>query len=341
MDSVSQFALGAAVGAAVMGRRTALWKAALWGGIAGTLPDLDSFLDYGDAVRNMTFHRSHSHGLFWLTLGAPALGWLASRAGGPRDAFRRWWLAMWLALVTHPLLDTMTVYGTQLLQPFSDHPFAIGSIFIIDPLYTLPLLVGLAAALASRRPSGRRWNHLGLGLATLYLAWSMAAQWQVRQVAQDSLAGTAASGAPMLVTPAPLNTLLWRVVVMQDDHFLEGFHSLLDPQRRVVFRRFERDAALREQLREFEPVRRMAAFTHGFYKVHAEGDLAYVTDLRMGQEPGYVFSFWVARHDTRWVPVVPINAGWRGDVREGLAWTWERMLGRHDRPWDGAGRWSH
>ena len=58
--------------------------------------------------------------------------------------WRRWWVAMWLALVTHPLLDTMTVYGTQLALPFSDWPFGVGSVFIIDPLYTLPLLAGAA-----------------------------------------------------------------------------------------------------------------------------------------------------------------------------------------------------
>ena len=51
MDSLSQLALGAACSVAVMGRRTAVWKAALWGGIAGTLPDLDALVDLGDAVR--------------------------------------------------------------------------------------------------------------------------------------------------------------------------------------------------------------------------------------------------------------------------------------------------
>ncbi len=64
MDSLSQIALGAAVGMAAMGRRTALWKAALWGGVCGTLPDLDAFIDHGDPVRNMTFHRAESHALF-------------------------------------------------------------------------------------------------------------------------------------------------------------------------------------------------------------------------------------------------------------------------------------
>ena len=42
MDSVTQLALGSTVAIATLGRRTAVWKAALWGGIAGTLPDLDA-----------------------------------------------------------------------------------------------------------------------------------------------------------------------------------------------------------------------------------------------------------------------------------------------------------
>src|SRR5690606_29423639 len=118
MDSLTQVTLGAAVGVAVMGRRTAVWKAALWGGVAGTLPDLDVFIDHGDALRNMTLHRGASHALFWLTLAAPVLAALPAALHRERAHFRRWWLAMWLALVTHPLLDAMTVYGTHLLLPF-------------------------------------------------------------------------------------------------------------------------------------------------------------------------------------------------------------------------------
>ncbi len=329
MDSVSQFALGAAVSVAVMGRRTAVWKAALWGGIAGTLPDLDAFIDHGDAVRNMVLHRAASHGLFWLTLAAPLLGWLAARVHGEGARWQRWSLAMGLALVTHPLLDTMTVYGTQLLQPFSDYPYGVGSIFIIDPLYTLPLLVGVTLALARREGRGLRANAWGLGLSTVYLAWSAAAQWHVRGVVNDSLAASGRPAQRVLVTPAPFNTVLWRVVVMREGGYEEGFYSLLDDAPRVRFEAFASDSALERSLQDLPAVRRIAAFSHGFYKVHERGGEAYITDLRMGQEPGYVFSFRVARREgERWVPVTAANAGWRGDVRAGLRWLWVRMRGQ-------------
>jgi inner membrane protein len=111
----------------------------------------------------MVRHRAESHSLLLLTLASPLLAWTVSRihrnarAAATHSAlhgsttqmpmFFWWWLALWLVLFTHPLLDTMTIYGTQLLQPFTDHPFGVGSVFIIDPLYTVPLTVGVVAAL--------------------------------------------------------------------------------------------------------------------------------------------------------------------------------------------------
>jgi inner membrane protein len=92
MDSLSQLVLGAGIGVAVMGRRTAVWKAALWGGFCGTLPDLDVFISYGDAVRDMTFHRAESHAFFYLSLIAPLIAWLASKLHGEVALFKRWWL---------------------------------------------------------------------------------------------------------------------------------------------------------------------------------------------------------------------------------------------------------
>ncbi len=310
-----------------MGRRTPAWKAALWGGIAGTLPDLDVFIDHGDALRNMVLHRGNSHSLIWLTVASPALGALPALLHGEHAYFSRWWLAMWLALVTHPLLDAMTVYGTQLLLPFTSHPFGVGSIFIIDPLYTVPLLVGLVAGLTRREWRGLRWVNGGLVLSTAYLAWSVAAQWHVRSLAQESLAGKTPPVA-MLVTPAPFNTLLWRIVAMHaDGSYDEGFRSLLDGGRPIRWERFGAPP-VPESVRALPAVQTLARFSHGFYKVHSGNGQARVTDLRMGQEPNYSFSFVVAQQqDGIWREVVPSNSGSRGEVRRGLAWVWQRMWG--------------
>jgi len=334
MDSLSQLALGAAVGVAVMGRRTAVWKAALWGGIAGTLPDLDVLIDHGDDLRNMTMHRGASHALFWLTLAAPVLAAAPALLHGERRHFKAWWLAIWLALVTHPLLDTMTVYGTHLLLPFRDEPLGVGSIFIIDPLYTVPLLIGVGVALWRRDSRGLGWNQLGLVLSTTYLAWSVVAQWHVRGTAQEALAARGTPPTRLLVTPSPLNTVLWRVVALREDgSYEEGFYSLFDAGRPMRFDRFEGTPRLREEIGDLEAVRRLANFSGGFMRLHQRDGQALVTDLRMGQEPHYVFSFLVARKQgDGWVPVEPQLQGSRGDVRRSLTWLWERSRGRDVAP---------
>lgn len=325
MDSVSQIALGAAVTVAVMGRRTALWKAAAWGAVCGTLPDLDVLIDHGDALSNMVLHRADSHALFWLTLAAPLLGTAIAWLQREPALWRRWVLAVWLALITHPLLDFMTIYGTQLLRPFSDEPLGLGSIFVIDPLYTLPLLIGTGIALRGRA-TALRWNAAGLLLSSTYLAWGFAAQQHVTEIARQSLAGQQVER--LLVTPSPLNTVLWRVVAITPEGYLEGFYSLLDAQPVVRFEAFDRGTSLLPLVAQHAPVATLASFSDGFYKLEQRGASLVISDLRMGQEPAYVFAFEVARQAS---PLQLLDraepVGGRTDIGRGLQWLWRRLLG--------------
>ena len=169
MDSITQIALGAAVGEAVLGRKIGN-KAMLWGAIAGTLPDLDVFVPLGDVVRDFTYHRSASHSLFMLALATPLLVWLINRIHpGLVEHRNRWLLLVYLAFATHVLLDSFTAYGTQIFWPVSNIPVAWSTIFIIDPLYTLPLLVGVIAALVMTRAidRGHLVNRAGLILSSI------------------------------------------------------------------------------------------------------------------------------------------------------------------------------
>jgi inner membrane protein len=329
MDSLSQIALGAAVSVAVMGRRTAVWKTALWGAVAGTLPDLDVLIDQGDVIRNMVLHRAESHSIFWLTLFSLPFSALVARLHGEWGLLQRWWLALWLALVTHPLLDAMTVYGTQLALPFSNYPFGVGSIFIIDPLYTLPLLVGVIWALASGiGPRGQVANAVGLLLSTGYLAWSFVAQQQVTQVARAAMARQDIAAEHLLVTPTPFNTVLWRVVMVAGDDYFEGFYSLLDAQPQIEFDRFAKGNALAAELQHIDGVQRLAAFTKGFYKLEKRANRLLISDLRMGQEPNYSFSFAVAeRHSPPVTLTQPEQISMGLDIPRSLNWLWRRALG--------------
>jgi inner membrane protein len=146
LDSLTQIALGAAVGEATLGRKVGS-RAPLWGAICGTLPDLDVFIPLGDPVSDFTYHRSFSHSLFVLAALTPLVVWLILKIHPQTREHRAGWAALvYLAFATHVLLDSFTVYGTQIFWPLDTTPVGWSTIFIIDPLYTLPLL------LASSRP---------------------------------------------------------------------------------------------------------------------------------------------------------------------------------------------
>lgn len=328
MDSVSQLALGASIGIALMGRRTAVWKAALWGGIVGTLPDLDVLLDHGDAVLNMVLHRGHSHSLLWTSLGGALVGLLAARLHNEWDLRWRWALALFAAMSTHPLLDALTIYGTQLLQPFTDEAYGVGSMFIIDPMYTLPLLAGVVIALCRSAHAGLRWNGSMLALSTAYLAWSMVAQAWATVHVQRSLAAQGLQPEALLVTPAPLNTLLWRAVVVQGDHYYEGYYALLDGNRPVRWVQHARGLDLTKTHGDHPHVQRMQRFTDGLMRLRMKDGHLWVTDLRMGQEGAYVFDFDLGLPLTQGQAPPPASQySVRPALGESLRWLWERMWG--------------
>ncbi len=293
MDSITQIALGAAVGEATAGRQVGR-RALLWGAIAGTLPDLDVFIPLGDAVRDFTYHRSASHSLFVLLALTPLVLWLILKLHpGTAEHRRRWFAMVYLVFATHVLLDSFTVYGTQIFWPVVTTPMTWSTIFIIDPLYTVPLLLGIIAALIA----GRRyaWGHvantLGLVLSTGYLAWTLGAKLHVEQVARSALQQQNIASTDVLTTPSPFNSLLWRILVVNDEHYYEGFYSVLDADVSINFEQYPRELELIEPLHTSWPVQRLQWFTKNFYAAALSDSDIVITDLRMGTEPEYAFRF--------------------------------------------------
>ena len=334
MDSLTQLALGAAVGEAALGRRVER-KAALWGGICGTLPDLDVVIPFADPVADFTYHRSFSHSLLVLALLTPLMVWLIRKVH-PRDAHHRagWFALVYLAFATHALLDSSTIYGTQIFWPLDPTPMTWGSLFIIDPAFTLPLLVGLVAVAVTRRnpQRGYRINAAMLALSTLYLGWSFAAKYHVQGVARESLAAQGLSHDRVVTLASPFNTVLWRIVTMDGAGYHVGWYSLLDGHGNVDFRHYPSDPTLLDGIRDHWPVARLRWFTKGFYRVSSAGGDVVMTDLRMGVEDSYVFRFKVGVVEGgRTLPRPAEQLPAEFDTSR-LPWLWARIRGLHEYP---------
>jgi inner membrane protein len=300
MDSITHLFLGGAIVAAIAPARHR--RAALLAGAAlNTLPDLDvlplSFCD--DPVVRMTWHRSATHSWLVLPLVAWALwAFFKSRGGRVAQAPTRWWWANFACLMAHPLIDAFTVYGTQLFWPLPMRPVMWSSLFIIDPLFTLPWLLACAVAwFARERLLAQRALVAGIAIGVAYVGWSLVAKSLVDRDAGRALAAMGLEGAPRFSVPTPLNTVRWRVVAMTPEGYVDGERSVRERGPAMRFTRHASDTRALAQAQGIPAVQRLTWFNHGFEAATVDAGVLALTDLRMGNAEDYAFRFEVATRD--------------------------------------------
>jgi inner membrane protein len=145
---------------------------------------------------------------------------------------------------------------------------------------------------------------------------------------QRSLAAQGLQPGALLVTPAPLNTLLWRAVAVQGDHYYEGYYALLDGNRPVRWVQHAQGQDLMKAHGNHPHVQRMLRFTDGLMRLRMKDGHLWVTDLRMGQEGAYVFDFDLGQPVTQGqTPPPAVQYSARPALGESLRWLWARMWG--------------
>jgi len=260
------------------------------------------FWPFDDAIDRFVLHRSATHSLVIQTLATPVLGeGLRLVARSLRNARWHAWLAVFLCLTTHALLDAMTIYGTRLFWPIWPEPVGVGSVFIIDPLYTLPLLFVTVWGFFRRDWSAAFGRALtaALVVSTAYLGWGVVAQQIAKSRADAALAAAGVTPARAFATPTPFNSVFWRVVAVDGPRYFNLYVPRLGGADAITAYVHTRDTvppeclALNGAALEKQGV---ASDEEGFYRLDAiEGALVLV-DLRMGLTPRYSFRFAIAEH---------------------------------------------
>lgn len=300
MDSFTQVILGASVGEAILGKKIGR-RAALWGAIAGTIPDLDvfsnRFLGYVDA---MAFHRGFSHSILFAFLCACMLAFILNKVYQKKlnTRFIEWFGLFFWGLFTHALLDCHTTWGTQLFWP-SEIRIALSNIFVVDPLYTLPffLLLGIALFLKKESPVRRRLNYAGLIISSSYLILSYGIKQTVVKKFESYLEEQQIEYTGINIRPTPLNTILWTANVETEKSFLIGQYSLLDQKTEIEFRSYPKKHFLLNKYAENNELQKLMKIMEGNFIVQHKGKDLLISDLRFGQmfysnnEPGpFVFN---------------------------------------------------
>ncbi|MCP4486674.1 MAG: metal-dependent hydrolase [Gammaproteobacteria bacterium] len=216
MDIITQGLLGATLAQAASKQSNTRLATAV-GFLAAILADADFLIrSANDPLLNIEFHRHFSHSLIFIPIGgllAAVILWpfLRKHLGFGQILF-----FTLLGYATSGLLDACTSYGTQLLWPFSDERIAWRIIAIVDPVFSLILIIAIIVAIRKRKPLA---SQIGLALAAAYL---MLGFWQ-HQNALDAATQLADKRGHqvdrMMVKPTMANLILWRSVYESEGTF--------------------------------------------------------------------------------------------------------------------------
>ena len=327
MDPFSQAALGAVVARSVA--PADMVKGVLFAGaVLGAAPDIDVLFSWpGDFFANLKHHRGLTHSLILLTLAGPLVGhWLWRRlgAGGRWRRQHLWWMAIaTAALLSHPLLDWLTTYGTQLLLPLTERRFAINAMPIIDPLYTLMLVLGVV--LAAHLPTPllcKRAALTALALSLAYIGYGWRQNSVAEALAHAQLGDEGLTHYQLSAFPTVLQVHLRRLVVRTQDEVRVGYISTWSPCEVVWGTTPAADEAAGARLAATPEGRVFNWFAMGWSHPSVrrvpDGFAVTLSDLRYGAtlDPTESFFSVAARFDRAWRPIGrPLGRWSRPDVQ--------------------------
>lgn len=296
MDSLTQVALGIAVAEVCAGKKLQN-RTFLYGAILGTIPDLDVVVGkFMSPVDSVLIHRGLSHSLLFFLALSPFSGKLITVIEKGKIGFRQASMMAFWCLFTHVLLDAFTTWGTQILWPLP-YRFALKTIFVIDPLYTIPLLASLIWIWKTKNVDIRRkYAVRGLIVSSCYLLLSAGIKLYALDQFQKALADQNITYQQIIVKPSAFNTILWNANVDTEEAYLLGDFSLFDTQP-ITFRRYPKNLALEQEMTGVSDFQKLKKISEGWYLMTEQDGTIYFNDLRFGllndnpAYPQFAFSY--------------------------------------------------
>lgn len=273
MDSISQAVLGAAIGEVLLSKKIGN-KGAILGAVIATIPDLDVIiLPFISPIERLSMHRGFSHSIVFSILGSIILAFILSKSQWCKEfKYSSIFIFSWLALFTHMLLDTFTAYGTNLFLPFSDRRIGFDSVNIVDPVYTLPLIVGLVYSLYFYKNSPYRSlpSSIALIVSSSYLILTLAIKTHVESIFTQELTQSNIAYDELSSQPVGMASFHWYAVANTPDGMYIGDYNFLN-KKKIEFQYFEKNDSLLVGI-DSSLVRTMKWFAKDKYSVSKNPD---------------------------------------------------------------------
>ena len=216
MDPLTQGVLGAASAQSVS-RPGELRRATVIGFLSGMLADADVLIrSSSDPMLVLEYHRHFTHSLFFVPVGAllaAIILWPFFRRG---LSFRRLYLYALAGYLFSGFIDTCTSYGTYLLWPLTNTRYAWSVVSIVDPVFTLGLIVAVLLAVKRKLPMLGRY---GLLFAGSYLLLGYVQLQRAETVMFELAEQRGHQVERHMVKPTFANLLLWRSIYLAEGTF--------------------------------------------------------------------------------------------------------------------------
>ncbi len=282
MDSLSQIVLGAATFALIKDKEIGK-KALLYGAILGTIPDLDILLNpFFNTIEQLAIHRAFSHSIFFsILLSLVCTKWFTYKY---KTSYKGWFLASFLALFTHPLLDICTTYGTRIFYPINKNYFTLDNVFVIDPLYTIWLLIGCITLLIMNNNNPKRTTVIkySLVLSTVYLIFGLFTNLYVKNHFEKELKRQNITYEKLKIVPTPFNTIFWQGIIKTKEGIYFSDYSLFDSKKTLHFYYEKNDTAFLQEKMKIAELDPFFNFTEGFALARKENDKMVIYGTKFG-----------------------------------------------------------
>jgi inner membrane protein len=334
VDTLTHTVLGACLGEAIAGKKIGK-KAMLYGAIANNLPDIDVIAAlWTEHAENMLVHRGITHSLLIAFLFSPAIAY-AFQKRHPGITIKESLMLWGSGMLIHIFIDAYTSYGTGWFEPFDHRRVTFNALYIVDPVFTLPMLISASGLLILKRHSEKRmrWAKAGLYLSATYLLFVTVNKLYVNSVIRENIKTQNIQCKKFMATPTPLNNFLWYVIVDNGKDFHSGYYSDFDRNKTIAFNLVKKNDSLLIPFKSTKEVIRLIRFSQGYYCLKREGDSSVIfNDMRFGSQGGwfikdapYVFRFDITNLNRSSIELQ------RGRIKavgsEALKQLWKRMKG--------------
>ena len=291
MDTLTHTVLGACLGDTIAGKQMGK-KAMFFGALANNLPDIDVITTFWtNPAEELLVHRGITHSILFVVITSPLFArGFQKIIKNTHVSFKRWLMLIGSGLFLHIFIDAFTAYGTGWFEPFNHYRVSFNTLFILDPLFSLPMIIAAFLLLILKVDSlqKRMWvNRLGLGFSVFYLVITLAIKVRVNSVVTNDLSSQNISYTNYMATPTALNNILWYAIAKKDKHFYVGYYSIFDKDRKINWELFYQHDSLLEPYKVSREVEHLQRFSKNYYCIHKEKNQIVFSDMRFGQIGGW------------------------------------------------------